>query len=89
MHAGRESYGMVVALALALAAAVPAQEARSPVPKKEPAQQRATEPAPDAELLEFLGSFDTEDEDWVEYLTQTDVATPAASRPAPEAEKDE
>lgn len=30
----------------------------------------AAEPPPDAEFLEFLGSLDTEDEAWREYLAE-------------------
>lgn len=54
----------------------------------------------DAELLEFLGSLDTEDEEWREYLADRPIrteagkpdtaATPAAGRrPAPDAKQQE
>ena len=39
----------------------------------EPARKPAAEPA-DAEFLEFLGSVGSEDEDWISYLSGTDVA---------------
>lgn len=54
----------------------------------------------DAELLEFLGSLDTEDEEWREYLADRPIraeagkpdaaATPAAGRqPVPDAKQQE
>ena len=46
---------------------------------------RATE-APDDGLLEFLGSVDSEDKDWQDYLARTDidkVARRAAASPPP------
>lgn len=56
--------------------------------------QAAEESVLDEELLEFLGSIDGLDEDWMAYLERTDVAKvarakPAASPPraAPEEEK--
>ena len=39
----------------------------------EPPRKPAAEPA-DAEFLEFLGSVGSEDEDWISYLSGTDVA---------------
>ena len=48
------------------------------------AESKAEEPVLDEELLEFLGSLDLDDQDWIEYLTQTDIAKVAKSaRPAP------
>jgi hypothetical protein len=38
-----------------------------------PAAQRALEPQADAELLEYLGSVDAEGEEWMDYLSQTDI----------------
>jgi hypothetical protein len=46
---------------------------------------RAAEPSADAELLEYLGSVDSNEAGWHEYLANTDVgklAKPAAARPA-------
>jgi hypothetical protein len=41
----------------------------------------------DEELLEFLGSIDTDDEDWIEFLSQTDVKQVAkAEKPSSESE---
>lgn len=47
----------------------------------------AAKPAPaaqeaDAELLEFLGSLDEEDEDWRKYLEERPIQA-AAGKPAP------
>jgi hypothetical protein len=56
------------------------------------AQVRAAEPSAevDLELLEFLGSLDTEDEEWREYLAERPIrsemgkpAAKAASNPEP------
>ena len=43
---------------------------------------RAVEPPPDADLLEFLGSVDSEDSGWADYLEKTDVGQ-AARKHAP------
>lgn len=50
-------------------------------------ESRAAEP-PDDGLLEFLGSVDSEDKDWHDYLARTDIdkvaaAANASSRPKP------
>jgi hypothetical protein len=51
---------------------------------------QAAEPVPevDADLLEFLGSLDTEDEEWRDYLAERPIrneagkpASPAAGKP--------
>jgi hypothetical protein len=45
---------------------------------------KAMQPAVDAELLEFLGSIDSEDEGWQEYLEHKPVKPadkPAAKQP--------
>jgi hypothetical protein len=48
----------------------------------------AAEEPVDEELLEFLGSIDTEDdEDWIEFLSQTDVKQVAKTeQPSSESE---
>ena len=54
--------------------------------------EKAPEAAPDEELLEFLGSLDSEDEDFIEYLSETDIAQAGRTAPAPadsEVKKDE
>ena len=37
------------------------------------AAARSAEPKVDGDLLEFLGSVDTEDKDWHDYLARTDI----------------
>jgi hypothetical protein len=66
---------------LALAASVHADDAPPP--------SAATQP--DDELIEFLGTVGSEDEDWISYLSQTDptkVAT-AKNPPSDEGKKDD
>ena len=74
----------------------PATPAATPISKKPvsvgPAAKAANAPGPatgaDDELLEFLGSVDTDtgDQDWIDYLAQTDVSKVAqAKKNAPEA----
>jgi hypothetical protein len=87
-----------------LAGAVPAaqgDEVKAPEPQKPaPAAASAPKPdvakspvtAPDDELLEFLGSVDSEggDEAWLEYLSQADIGKVARERkPAPAAPEGE
>jgi hypothetical protein len=54
------------------AAAGHAQENKEPASKEAPPTDTAPDAPPEDELLEFLGSVDSEDEDWNEYLAQTD-----------------
>jgi hypothetical protein len=42
---------------------------------------RSAEPKVDGDLLEFLGSVDSEDKDWHDYLARTDIEK-VAQRPA-------
>jgi hypothetical protein len=77
----------VLALVVGL---VPAAQAADPPAKAEAKKPAHTEtakpaaPAPevDDELLEFLGSVDadSEDEDWLDYLSQTDIAKVAKDK---------
>jgi hypothetical protein len=53
---------------------------------KPPATKPPAAPPPDDELLEFLGSVDQGDDDWIDYLAQTDPAT-VAKTPTKEGEK--
>jgi hypothetical protein len=78
---------MCAALTLGASAAQEPKTQR-PAPQTQRAPQSTAESVPDEELLEFLGSFDEEDGDWVDYLTTTDVAPRAPSRPAPPAPQD-
>jgi hypothetical protein len=51
------------------------------------ADPSAPEPAPDAELLEFLGSDDGTDDVWTQFLAWLEAAAdPKLEPPAPEAE---
>jgi hypothetical protein len=61
--------------------AVPAAEppAKSPPPAKTAAEDTSL----DEDLLEFLGTIDSEDEDWIDYLTQTDIDKVAARKRPP------
>lgn len=70
-------YWVLTALALGTAGAS-AEETAKPAPKA----QVAADTAPDEELLEFLGSLDAEDEEWSEYLAETDIAQVAKAKPA-------
>lgn len=55
------------ALVTAVLAGLAAGSAQAAEPNPAPAAQKDVEPI-DAEFLEFLGSLDTEDEDWREFL---------------------
>jgi hypothetical protein len=46
------------------------------------APSKAVEPADD-DLIEFLGSVDSDDEAWKQYLARTGTRTPAAKKPPP------
>jgi len=73
-------------------AAEPASSSAKPAQATKPTE---TEAQIDAELIEFLGTVDSEDEDWIDFLTQTDIAkvakratpsSPAAKPASPPAE---
>jgi hypothetical protein len=71
------------------AAEPPAKPTAPTKPAAAPAKPDADE-AIDDDMLEFLGTIDSEDEDddWIEYLTQTDIEKVAArkrAKPAPDA----
>jgi len=89
------SFARGALVACVLAAAVPTAQAdevkkpaAAPPPKSAPATQpplkaaRAAEP--DDELLEFLGSVDSEegDEAWLDYLSQADIVKAARKQKA-------
>jgi len=67
-------YGLLVALALGA----------TQLPADDSAKTAADAPLDD-ELLEFLGSADSDDKDWNEYLKETDIATVAEAGPRPAA----
>jgi hypothetical protein len=58
-----------------------AAPAKTTAPKSAPTPKPAA-PAADEDLLEFLGSVDadTGDQDWIDYLSQTDIAKVAKGR---------
>jgi hypothetical protein len=70
----------IAALGL-LPLAAPAAEppAKSPPPAKTASEDTSL----DEDLLEFLGTIDSEDEDWIDYLTQTDIDKVAARKRPP------
>ena len=92
---------LVVCLLAAVVPAAQAEEAKAPAttpaPKAAPATAAPAKPvrpaaAPDDELLEFLGSVDSEegDEAWLDYLSQADIAKAARKKTAasdPEGDK--
>jgi hypothetical protein len=55
------------------------------------AESRRTVPEADDELLEFLGSVDSDtgDEDWLDYLSQTDPAKVAKGDKASKGQKND
>lgn len=67
------------ACALALLAGVVAGSAQAAEPKAAPVAPSKVEPV-DAELLEFLGSLDTEEEEWREFLENRPIR--ATGKPA-------
>jgi len=93
---------LIACLLAALAPAAPADEAKpaaAPASKATPATASPAKPtrpvsAPDDELLEFLGSVDSEegDEAWLDYLSQADIAKAARKQKAaaadPEGDKE-
>ena len=64
----------------AVLASLTAGAAQAAEPKPAPAAESKVEPI-DAEFLEFLGSLDTEDEDWREFLESRPINN-AAGKPA-------
>src|ERR1700692_3427368 len=51
--------------------------------------KRAPEPAAEDELLEYLGSVDdAEGQEWMEYLSQTDIARVVKAKKSPDATED-
>ena len=70
-------------LPLATGAAEPPAKPGPTKPASAPAKP-AADAAPDEDLLEFLGTIDSEDEedDWIDYLAQTDIEKVAARKRA-------
>ena len=79
MSLGRRAW--VLCLLAGLVPAGHADDVKT-APKTPAATKPAAVPEADDDLLEFLGSVDSDtgDEDWLEYLSQTDVAKVARAR---------
>jgi hypothetical protein len=60
-----------------------APAAEPPQKSPPPAKTAPEDTALDEDLLEFLGTIDSEDEDWIDYLTQTDIEKVAARKRPP------
>ena len=80
---------LVACLLAAVVPAVQADEAKPPASKATPATANPAKPTrpvatPDDELLEFLGSVDSEegDEAWLDYLSQADIVKAARKQKA-------
>ena len=70
-------------LAVAALGLLPLAAPAADPPKSPPAKTAPEDPALDEDLLEFLGTIDSEDEDWIDYLTQTDIDKVAARKRPP------
>ena len=66
---------LLLAAIVGFASAAHAEDPKPASPAKKPAASKPA-PAPEAddELLEFLGSVDQGDDDWIDYLAQNDPA---------------
>jgi len=81
--------GFLIGVALAWVV-LPAAAARADEPQQP--QSPPPSPPPDADLIEFLGSIGSEDEDWLNYLAQTaphKAPTPPPSPPPPNGGKND
>jgi hypothetical protein len=77
----------------ALLAGVAVGAVQAAEPRAAPPAQRAPEKVEpvDADFLEFLGSLDTEDEEWRQYLEDRPIKAagkPAQQKPPPPAKQD-
>jgi hypothetical protein len=65
--------------------------AKKPAPAASPAPATTPVPEADDELLEFLGSVDadTGDQDWIDYLSRTDVGKVAKDEKVAKGPKDD
>jgi hypothetical protein len=75
----------VVLAGLIAGAAQAAEPAPAKAAEKKPAAEKDIEPI-DADFLEFLGSLDTEDDDWREFLESRPI-NEAAGKQDPKQEK--
>jgi hypothetical protein len=61
---------------LAVLLAAPLVQAQDkPKEGVKPAPPKVQQPPPDAEFLEFLGNWDSEDEEWSEFLAKAKAAS--------------
>jgi hypothetical protein len=69
-------------VSVAYAADTPPAKTTAPAQPKTPEKKPAPDAEADDELLEFLGSVDSEtgDQDWLDYLSRTDVAKVAKGK---------
>jgi hypothetical protein len=47
--------------------------------------KRTPDPPADADLLEYLGSVDSEEQGWIDYLARTDIAQVVKAKKSPDA----
>jgi hypothetical protein len=77
---------LCIALALAAFALLPtaalADDANSAAAAK--VAKRAPDPPADADLLEYLGSVDSEEQGWIDYLARTDIAQVVKAKKSPD-----
>jgi hypothetical protein len=77
---------LCIALALAASALLPAaalaDDANSAGAAK--VAKRAPDPPADADLLEYLGSVDSEEQGWIDYLARTDIAQVVKAKKSPD-----
>lgn len=80
-------WGSVLAVLLAAPAVQAEDKPKPPTPAPvtdkpaTPPAKKAQPPLPDADFLEFLASWDSEDEDWVEFLAaQTEEVRQAKAK---------
>jgi hypothetical protein len=65
---------LCLAWALAASALVPADALADDAP----------DPPADADLLEYLGSVDSEEQGWIDYLARTDIAQVVKAKKSPD-----
>jgi hypothetical protein len=46
--------------------------------------KRAPDPPADADLLEYLGSVDSEEQGWIDYLARTDITQVVKAKKSPD-----
>ena len=74
---------LCIAWALAASALMPAVAPADDANAAKVAK-RAPDPPADADLLEYLGSVDSEEQDWIDYLAHTDIAQVVKAKKSPD-----